>query len=110
MKCPHCGNPVKLVKSGVFPVEGHKPPDSTKQTYLPVEGLDAALEEYAEDLEFAQGEGIVIYAPKEFFKDKSIWIAINKIIKAHGGKWITAGEGSHWEVCKWRKRNRVLRE
>lgn len=98
MKCPHCGKPVKLVPAGEFPVEGHQPPDSAKQTYLPIEGLDAALEQYAEDLEFAQGEGMVIYAPKHYFKDKSIWISINKIIKAHGGKWITAGEGSHWEV------------
>jgi len=101
MKCPHCGKPIKVVKAGEFPVEGHTPTEPTpptKQTYLPIEGLDAALEEFAEDLEFAQGEGMVLYAPKRYFKDKSTWIAINKIIKAHGGKWITAGEGSHWEV------------
>ena len=91
-QCPHCKKACTLS----LRVAGYSKPDE-HQTYLPAGDIEEALREYAEKLDVTDAEGKLIFQSKGWL-DKDTWNAINKIIKAHGGKWISGGKESHWEV------------
>ncbi len=87
MKCPHCS------KELIIEVRGPAP-----QTYLPAGDLDDALAEYHKYIEVTPGEGVLFVRLEGYVEDK-IWTAVNKIVKAHGGKYIKGGDKpGHWEV------------
>ena len=46
-----------------------------------------------------EGDSIVIVA-KQYFYDKTKWELVNTIVKEYGGKWVSAGKDSRWEVPK----------
>jgi hypothetical protein len=65
----------------------------------PGDTLDDALTNYNEHLRVTKNlTGRLEYAMKTFTKDKSVWVAINDVMKAHGMVWISAGKQSHWEA------------
>ena len=92
-QCPHCKKEIGLTVT----ISGYKRPEEPKQTYLPSRDVEGALTEYTEKLLFTDAEGKYIIQSKTWL-DKDTWNAVNKIIKAHGGKWISGGKESHWEV------------
>jgi hypothetical protein len=94
-QCPHCKKTVTLWMK----VTGVKAPDEPKQTYLPASDVEDALAEYHNDLEFIPTSGKLIVKLLAYVK-KDTFIAVNKIVKAHGGQYFPSGgkEAGHWEV------------
>ena len=88
--CPHCGKPIILQAP---PKETKDPEDIDHMKTT----IDDDLRADAELLDVAIGDGVIIYALKEWQSDKTVWRRINEIIKSHGGKWIAMGPESHWE-------------
>ena len=98
-KCPHCNKRLAFVitvhKPDDPPAISRPPPDEQPQS------LDDALADDAERLHVTMGEGVVLYAMKEYIAGadgKMIWRRIDNIMKLFGGKWISQGKESHWEV------------
>lgn len=88
--CPHCGKEIWLM-----------PPDPEGTEAPSKESLDDALAQDAEFLHVTLGEGKVFYAMKEYIpgdEGKTIWRRVDNIMKMFGGKWISQGKESHWEV------------
>lgn len=48
-------------------------------------------------LEFSQGENIIVIRRKQFL-ERDTWLAINAKVDEVGGRWISAGEASRWEI------------
>ena len=92
-QCPHCKKTCTLSMR----VSGYSTPAEPPQPYLPSKDVEGALTEYAEKLFFTDAEGKYIIQAKTWLPTDE-WNAVNKIIRAHGGKWISGGKESHWEV------------
>lgn len=93
--CPECGKKVLLH------LQLSKAVKPAPQRTLPLEpDLDEDLAEYNELLHITNLEGALCYHPKGGkFIERDTWMAIDEIMRRHGGKWIPgAGEERHWEV------------
>ena len=86
-------------RAAVLTPEEAPPTEVPAVSYLPAKDLEAALAPYLKTLDVIDVEGKLIIESLEW-RDKEEWRKINKIIKAHGGQWITGGKESHWEVPK----------
>lgn len=101
-ECPYCKKPLLLAK-GVRPLIEPKP---EPPKYQPVAKLEYALLEYVKSmpeddrikLNFTKEDKHIIVKQKGWVAAKH-WRAINKIVMAHGGKWVPKEGGvGHWEV------------
>jgi hypothetical protein len=50
-----------------------------------------------EVLEFSQDENIIVIRRKQYL-ERDVWLAINATVDEVGGRWISAGEDSRWEI------------
>ena len=100
MKCPHCGEPVRLVKAGEFPVEqGVEPQQRKLSSSDMVIELEQSLADYLTLVDVIDTEGKVVVQLYNYIKDGDTWRDINHIVKAHGGKYIKGVDKlGHWEV------------
>ena len=48
-------------------------------------------------LEFSQEEHVIVIQRKQYL-ERETWLAINAKVDEVGGRWISAGENSRWEI------------
>ena len=48
-------------------------------------------------LEFEQEENVIVIRRKQYL-ERETWLAINAKVDELGGRWVSAGEGSRWEI------------
>jgi hypothetical protein len=50
-----------------------------------------------EVLEFSQEENVIVIRRKQYL-ERDTWLAINAKVDEVGGRWMSAGEDSRWEI------------
>lgn len=48
-------------------------------------------------LEFSQDENVIAIRRKQYL-ERDVWLAINAKVDEVGGRWVSAGEDSRWEI------------
>ena len=93
--CPHCGRAI-VVKQPDKPVPEKYDAVEEQDVF---ESLDAALAEYAEQLEFTIVGNVHRYKPKQWL-GQDTWKQINDRIKLFKGMWVPDKKDSRWEVTQ----------
>ena len=68
-----------------------------------VDDLKTALADYEDILTFEEVGNYIKVQLKQFLhgdQGKAKWEAINNQVKEFGGKWVSLGKDSHWQVSK----------
>lgn len=90
--CPHCQKPLIIKKPDAPATDAE---DVTRQKTT----IDEELGADNELLDVAMGDGVIIYALREYQKDRTVWRRINAIMTRFGARYIPGGDKpGHWEV------------
>ena len=66
----------------------------------PIEKAKVALGSWSELLEFNEDAKTVYVKACQYFHEKSTFVGINNIVKSLGGRWVSMGKDSRWEIPK----------
>jgi hypothetical protein len=78
-----------------------RPPPSMADETTPGVSLADVRRVFDDDqlnvLEFSQEENVIAIRRKQYL-ERDVWLAINAKVDELGGRWVSAGEDSRWEI------------
>ena len=80
-------------------VPEQKPPAPKTKTTIP-QIIDSLPDDITRNLDARIEGDKIIVTVKQYFYDKTKWNLADDVIKKFGGRWVSAGKDSRWEVPK----------